>query len=323
MSTATADAPRTASAAHGFPIRPESVRYIKLGTGGEWERECLENGIVRFGFGSANAERFALCRDGKWEQLTQSFLADGRTRGTATHFTNETRAFFEDRGSTLWITFHGGRLYWGFLTEAAASPHPDGNGTLRHVDGGWRSEDASGKALTKDRLSGKLTKLAGYKGTSCTVHDSLYAIRRINGEKSPEYERAEKAFESVRTAIRGLIGLLDPYDFETLVDLVFAKSGWTRLGPVGRTEKTIDIDLCLPTTGEKAFVQVKSATSSSEIAKYVAALDEMKDYKRMFFVFHTGEAESNDERVRIIGPDRLADMVLEAGLVTWLFGKVA
>jgi hypothetical protein len=31
----------------------------------------------------------------------------------ATRFTNETRLFFEDDGTTLWITFVGERLYWG------------------------------------------------------------------------------------------------------------------------------------------------------------------------------------------------------------------
>jgi hypothetical protein len=42
-------------------IRPAAVRYIKLGEGGSWEKECLDRGTVRFGFGSANAQRFPLC----------------------------------------------------------------------------------------------------------------------------------------------------------------------------------------------------------------------------------------------------------------------
>src|SRR5262245_48742625 len=65
-------------------IRPGRARYIKLGAGGEWEDECIEKGIIRFGFGSERPERFPLCRAGKWDQLTQSFIAGGRTRGTAT-----------------------------------------------------------------------------------------------------------------------------------------------------------------------------------------------------------------------------------------------
>ena len=87
------------------------VRYIKLGEGGSWEKECLEKKIVRYGFGSANAERFPLCMNGQWKKLKRSFLAEGKNEGTATRFTNETRLFFEDDGSTLWITFVGESLY--------------------------------------------------------------------------------------------------------------------------------------------------------------------------------------------------------------------
>jgi hypothetical protein len=99
------------------PIRPSRVRYIKLGEGGRFEAECLEKGIIRFGFGTAEVERFRLCRAHQWDELTTSFLADGRSKGTATQFTNETRTFFEDDGSTLWITFVGAAL--GTFNNAA------------------------------------------------------------------------------------------------------------------------------------------------------------------------------------------------------------
>ena len=55
----TSDAAKVLAETH-----PAQVRYIKLGEGGHWEKECIEKGIVRFGFGSANAERFPLCRSG-------------------------------------------------------------------------------------------------------------------------------------------------------------------------------------------------------------------------------------------------------------------
>jgi hypothetical protein len=108
-------------------ISATRVRYIKLGEGGSWEKECLDKGIIRFGFGSANAERFPLCRARKWDVLRKTFLSEPRTsKGTATRFTNETRIFFEDDGSTLWITFVGEQLCWGFLTAGPPQPHTDG-----------------------------------------------------------------------------------------------------------------------------------------------------------------------------------------------------
>lgn len=31
-------------------ISPKAVRYIKLGEGGKWEKECIAKHILRFGF---------------------------------------------------------------------------------------------------------------------------------------------------------------------------------------------------------------------------------------------------------------------------------
>ena len=85
----------------------------------------------------------------------------------------------------------------------------------------------------------------------------------------------------------------------------------------------LDLDLALPSIGERAFVQVKSRTTSAELADYIRRLDELGPYDRMFYVFHSGEAKGDDERVTIIGPEKLAEMVVDAGLVIWLIRKVS
>jgi len=90
---------------------------------------------------------------------------------------------------------------------------------------------------------------------------------------------------------------------------------------VGKTQKTLDLDLELPSTGERAFVQVKSKTTSGELAKYVDKLEDQ--YARMFYVFHSGEAETTDRRVTVIGPENLAKLVVDAGPVNWLIHKVS
>jgi len=43
----------------------------------------------------------------------------------------------------------------------------------------------------------------------------------------------------------------------------------------------------------------------------------------MFFGYHSGEASTADERVTIIGPERPAEMVVDAGLIDWLIRKVS
>ncbi|MBI4480149.1 MAG: hypothetical protein HY651_09020 [Acidobacteria bacterium] len=304
-------------------ISPTHVRYIKLGEGGKWEKECLKKEIIRFGFGSSNSDRFPLCRAGQWKDLKKSFLVAGKTKGTATRFTNETRRFFEDDGSMLWLTFMGDILYWGRLAPHPPMPHSDGDGVWRTVEGGWCCTDLNGEQLKKERLSGALTKLAAYRGTSCGVEAKKYLIRRINGEKTPEIERAVLALGELKHSALDLMRLLGPQDFETLVDLVFSTSGWRRQGIIGKTQKTLDLDLFLPSTGERAFVQVKSKTTSSQLAEYIGKFEELGSFDRMFYVYHSGEAETDDDRVTIIGPERLAELVMDSGLANWLIRKVS
>ena len=306
-------------------VNPTRVRYIKLGAGGSWEKECLEKGIIRIGFGTAHPNRLLLCEKRSWDELAASFTAEGKDKGTSTRFTKELRLFFEDDGSTLWITFMLGCLYWGMVESAQAEAHADGAGVLRHLKGGWRGTDIHGSPLSKDRLSGALTKLAAYRGTSCDVDVAAYVTRRINAEKMPQVERALAASQELTASAPELMRMLTPQDFELLVDLVFTASGWRRIGVVGRTQDTVDLELVLPSTRERAFVQVKSKTKATELAEYVAKLGERADlYNRMFYVYHSGQATTpDDRRVTLIGPELLAGMVLEAGLMGWLIEKVS
>ena len=303
-------------------VQPTRTRYIKLGEAGGWENECIAKGIIRIGFGSAQAKRFALCRAARWDKLAASFVAEGKIQGTATRFANELRLFFEDDGSILWITFVGERLYWGLVTKAPPAQSPDEDGVWRTIRDGWRCTDVNDEALTKDVLSGALTKLAAYRGTSCDVDASDYVLRRIRGQKTPAVERALAASKEMRATALQLMKLLGPRDFELLVDLVFTTSGWRRVGGVGKTQKTLDLDLLLPSTGERAFVQVKSKTTSAELTDYVAKMED-GPHDRMFYVFHSGKAETDDGRVTVIGPKRLAELVVDAGLVSWLIRKVS
>jgi hypothetical protein len=219
-------------------IAPNRVRYIKLGEGGRWAEFALQNSVNCIGFGAQRVDRFAWCQARQWDQLAESFVAEGRSRPVATRFVREVRTFFEDDGSVLWITFIGEWLYWGFA-EPSTSPRrrPDLDGVCRPIRGGWRCRDLRDEPLTKDRLSGGLTQLTGFRGTSCDVGEQKdYVVRRINGQTLPQVEHAIAARAELETAVLGLMKLLTPRDFETLVDLVFSESGWRRLGVVGGTE---------------------------------------------------------------------------------------
>lgn len=43
----------------------------------------------------------------------------------------------------------------------------------------------------------------------------------------------------------------------------------------------------------------------------------------MFLVYHSGDAQTVADRVTVIGPERLAELVLEGGLMNGLIRKVS
>ena len=92
---------------------------------------------------------------------------------------------------------------------------------------------------------------------------------------------------------------------------------------LGKTQKTIDIEL--PTTGERAFVQVKSVAEQSVFSDYLSLFQTSDSYDRMFFVWHRGtlSKDLHAEGVTMIGTTRLAELILDTGLARWLRNKVS
>ena len=300
-------------------ITPKSVRYIKLGEGGAWEKECIEQGLLQFGTDSGNPETLQWAAEGRWSELAASWRAV-KSQGTATRFTNETRFYFEAGPEDLWITFVGERFYWGFLVPGVPKPIQPDLSSVRKVRGGWRCVDRDGKPLLKSNLPGSITSLAAYRGTSCSVKAAAHVVRRINAELSEEVRRAETVRSELIHSLVPLIRRLGPRDFEVLVELIFGASGWRRIDSTGGTRKLLDLDLELPSTGERAFVQVKARTSQAEFEAYA---QQRKDgvFNRMFYVYHTGTVTTDDEAITVIEATRLARMTLDAGLTDWVIRK--
>lgn len=299
----------------------KNAYFIKLGTKGVWEPECIAGGYLRFGY---DQNPIDLARAANW-QAVEDFWFDFRKndRGTARRDTNQIRIFFEANDSDVFITFHNQLLHWCRPT-GDVEVLPDGGHKRETVDG-WKAESAGGKPLTKEVLSGHLLKVEMFRGTICRVAASDYLHRRLNDVTSPEVQLAEEAEAMLVSAIIGMMRQLTWQDFELLVDLVFAASGWRRIGVTGRTQKAIDLELVLPTTGQRAFVQTKSSANSAALNDYAKRFEDAAIYDRMFFVWHTGkldEGDSNDAITRL-GPSKFARLVLLAGLSPWLREKVS
>ncbi|MEJ0050052.1 MAG: restriction endonuclease [Methylovirgula sp.] len=302
------------------PTDKDEAYFIKLGEKGEWESECLRDGTLRFGY---HATPHNLCLDDDWAAIRQIWMEKRGNRGVATRDVSQIRTFYEAPSDTLFITFSGGFLYWCKI-GTSIELLPDASRIRRTVDG-WHNTSVGGTLLTTDRLSGNLLKVQMFRGTICKVGPFDYLLRKLNDELSPEIVVAEEAESKLRSAIVGLMRLLTWQDFESLVDLVFSTSGWRRISRVGGTQKTVDIELMLPTTSQRAFVQIKSEARSSSLQDYSERFESTEAFDCMFFVWHSGNIDASEvsKRITLVGPAELARMVLDAGLLSWLREKVS
>ena len=301
-------------------IAPKQALYIKLGKGGYWEEECLDKRILRFDY---KETPFDAATSGDWDTVHAFWLKKRGDAGTATRDLNQIRYFFEVGPETLWITFSRGLLRWCFA-KGPVKKHRDGGGSYRETIDGWYSTNLRNEELVNETLSGNLLKVRGFQGTICRVNDLDYLTRKINGDHLPVVNAAIKAKDQMVEAIVPLMRELTWQDFELLVDLIFANSGWRRVGQVGKTEKAVDVELLLPTTGERASIQIKSKATRDDLEEYRSGLATTTIYSHMFFVWHRGNVgQLKDDKITLINPARLAQMVLDSGLTSWLLRKVS
>lgn len=309
------------------PISAPAMRYIKLGEGGGFAAECLQAGELGLAFEMVPHD---LCTSGDWDAVKAIFRADSRTPGTASGFVRELRAFYEDEGA-LWVTFADGKLWWAFA-ERPVRWEPGLIGRLprrRKTLDGWRSTDVAGAALLTRKLRTRLTCMSGFKRTICDVADGDYLLRKLNAEAEPIVTEALEAARLVKSKALPLVKELHHKEFELLVDLIFAASGWRRVSILGETEKDLDLLLEQTATGERAFVQVKSRATPNVLRDYVERFHAFAGCDRMFFICHSPSpklvtaAQSLGPDVELWSGETIAQKAVRAGLFDWLIERTA
>ncbi|MEJ6534686.1 restriction endonuclease [Pseudoalteromonas lipolytica] len=301
------------------------IRFIKLGDGGKWERYCIEeHQVLRLGYESPYHQDSI---KGNWEIVYKYWLAHRKgNSGAARRDLNQIRDFYELSESDLWITFYKRKMYWCHAKKEVTEIDKHGC-RVREVLGSWSCEDKKGSTLYIENLDGRVTKVQGFRGTICGVELSEYLIRKINGEVQPEVQATKEVLVSLKSNIESLIKGLWWNDFELLIDLIFSESGWQRISVLGKREKDIDLDVFSPLSQKRAFIQVKSKATVQEFQKYYETFKQYSQFDEMYFVFHTfmGDVEElkkvSDPRVVIWDISRVADLVINAGLMNWLLAK--
>ena len=172
-------------------------------------------------------------------------------------------------------------------------------------------------------MTTKITKVASFQETIARPSGAADLLRKIRGIQSENHEQAARILNEMVSAVGDLLDQLHQDDFELLIELIFSSSGWKRISAVGGTQKTLDMAMVLPTTGEDCFVQVKSQTNQSTF-KGLVEISKSQGYSRMFFVYHTPPQRfANDatDRFTVWNRYEIAKQVVRAGLVDWILSR--
>ena len=305
-------------------IQANKVLFIKLGQGGKFERECIEsNQTLRLGYREVDHK---LCITGQWDKVHDYFITEENSKTfVATSHSNQIKQFYEEDEKTLWMTFYANKLWWCF-SKPEITLLADKTKT-RPVIGKWSDKDINGNTLLAGNISGKLLKTQGFRGTICSVPEEKYALAKINCEQMKEVVEVEQAMFNLKNKLTFLIQNLQWKDFETLVDLIFRQAGWQRVGDTGKTQKTLDLELFAPVTGERAIVQIKAQSDLQQFLSYQEQFATMIDYDKFFYVVHTAKNNlttyENETETKLYLVDKVAELTISAGLVEWVIKKTS
>jgi len=155
-------------------ISPSMVLFIKLGSAGAWEEECIEKEqTIRIGFNEFEHDD---CIAGKWGAVRDYYKSIGTSPQWITTYTNQLQYFYEADENTLWITFYKQKMWWCFATKEFIGKGKELKS--RKVRGKWQSTDINGKDLLVENLSGDLLQTQGYQSTICGVKAAHYAVKK-------------------------------------------------------------------------------------------------------------------------------------------------
>ena len=196
----------------------------------------------------------------------------------------------------------------------------------RRVQGGWSDKDADKRLLITNRLPGRIAQLQGFRGTACAVSEKEGLRRVLAAEDSQVYQGIVDAKGKLAIEIEAAVQRLHWKDFEILIDLVFRQVGWRRRSVLGKTMKYVDLELVEPMTEEAYQVQIKSRADVCDFEEYVANFSN-EGFRNTFTAVYTptpalAKTQSASDEVELMLPDRVAELVIDHGLVGWLLDRV-
>lgn len=307
---------------------PTSVRYIKNGQRGAWWKAAKADQQLHAGWREVPDE---LLLSSDLQAIKPFVQAIWKGKQGETQDFNALQTLLDRPSKHVWITFEDDCLWWCTVSDKIevnplAESKERGHFWLTCTRP-WSNLSVDGKRrLAKSELPGTVTAVAGFRATVCVPRASEQILRIIRNEEDPDVRDAARARGDYHDAIAKLVARLGPKDFEILIDLILARTGWARLAKVGETRADIDIEVENAAIDEIAFVQVKSTASQSTLNRYVAKFREQSErYDRMIFVVHSPQGTLTppvDHEVQIWERAKIAELTVKHGLGDWVSSRL-
>ncbi|PKN80001.1 MAG: hypothetical protein CVU48_03635 [Candidatus Cloacimonetes bacterium HGW-Cloacimonetes-1] len=304
-------------------VTASNALFIRLGKGSSFFEKCRNNGQVMLDYREVDHQ---LCVDQKWDGVIKHFVDGMKTNiTTAKNHVKQVKYFYTANSETIWITFHDNKMWWCKADKDIEQISE--NLKIKSSPLGWSDRDINGNILYMSNINGRITAKRGFLGTICEydLTDTDYIIRKINGRRTEHNDMANECFQDLEKALMPLIQSLTWSDFELLIDLIIRHVGWERVSKVGGTQKTLDIDLVDPLTGDRAWVQVKSRATKKEYEEYKDALP---DNGKLFFFAHSPaknlikyKKETANTNANLLFAEEIAKLAMSAGLANWIITR--
>lgn len=305
---------------------PASVRYVKNGPGGSWWPDAKNRSRLHAGWSHVPHD---LIQSIDATAITALVRRHYGSKPGATQDANALLTLLEEPSKHIWVTFEDGFLWWSTVRDPVTLNDDDSPGRGHfwlELDRPWQNQSLAGRYLAASELPGIVTSTAGFKGTVCEPKGWREILRLIRDEDDPDAAAAKEARLAYQGAIAALVARLGPKDFEVLVDLILARSGWTRLAKIGGATEGVDVEVENPAIDEIAFVQVKAAADQRVLEDYIHRFRQRRArYARMVFAVHSprGVLKSPPgEPIQVWDDAKVSELVVRLGLGDWVTKRI-
>lgn len=316
--------PTSDEARFAADVLPSSVRYVKNGAAGRWWKSARANGQLHAGWLEVPGDLLESRDLAAIEPLVRAW-SEGRAG--ATQDFNALRALLVHPSQHVWVTFQDGCMWWCTVRdEITVNPQGETNDCGHFwltCSSRWSNRSVGGlRQLVMTELPGIVTATSGYRATVCKPKGWTEILRIIRNDEDADARLAALARQAYEDAVATLIARLGDKDFEVLVDLILSRTGWARIASRGGVTEGIDVEVENPTSGEIAFVQVKSSADQSVLDDYVSRFNDRKDrYSRMIFAVHSPNGNLTPpagQPVSVWMRKQIAALVVKLGLGDWV-----